>query len=85
MDMLQVEGLQLIDYNNDWIFNSANQWTITPRASNSFSVFYLSGTGYVNVNGAGIPYGVRPVVFLKSSIKIVDGDGSSSNPFELSE
>ena len=72
-------------YNNDWIFNSALQWTITPRASYSGIVFYLNSAGYVNGNLAGNAHGVRPVVFLKSSIKIVDGDGSSSNPYILPE
>ena len=70
-------------YNNDWIFNSSNQWTITPRASHSNRVFRLRSTGYVNYDDAYRTLGVRPVVFLKSSIKIVDGDGSSSNPYIL--
>ena len=70
-------------YNNDWIFNSANQWTITPRASSSGIVFGLSSAGFVSSRNAYDALGVRPVVFLKSSIKIVDGDGSSSNPYIL--
>ena len=70
-------------YNNDWIFNSAYQWTITPHASRSDRVFSLHSTGYVYDNITGNAIGVRPVVFLKSSIKIVDGDGSSSNPYIL--
>ncbi len=70
-------------YNNDWIFNSASQWTITPHASNSGHVFSLNSTGCVDSYYASDAYGVRPVVFLKSSIKIVDGDGSSNNPYIL--
>ena len=69
--------------NNDWIFNSSYQWTITPRASSAYLVFCLFNTGYVHSNSANFTYGVRPVVFLKSNIKIVDGDGSSSNPYIL--
>ncbi len=69
--------------NNDWIFNSSYQWTITPRASDSDYVFNLSYSGYVYSGYADVTGGVRPVVFLKSSIKIVDGDGSSSNPYIL--
>ena len=69
--------------NNDWIFNSSNQWTITPRVSYSYYVFNLRSAGYVSSNDASDATGVRPVVFLKSSIKIVDGDGSSSNPYIL--
>ena len=70
--------------NNDWLFNSEDQWTFTPRASYSYGVFFLNNTGCVHDYNANNAYtGVRPVVFLKSSIKIVDGDGSSSNPYVL--
>ena len=69
--------------NNDWIFNSSNQWTITPRAYNSSYVFCVSSAGFVSGSRANFTYGVRPVVFLKSNIKIIDGDGSSSNPYTL--
>ena len=69
--------------NNDWIFNSLDQWTITPHAPSSHYVFYLNSAGYVSCNFTYNAYGVRPVVFLKSSIKIIDGDGSSSNPYIL--
>ena len=69
--------------NNDWIFNSSNQWTITPHASEPGVVFSLDDTGMVWNRNTNNTLGVRPVVFLKSNIKIVDGDGSSSNPYIL--
>lgn len=70
--------------NNDWIFNSSIQWTITLRASYSDRVFDVVSAGDVGSIIAYSTYpGVRPVVFLKSNIKIVDGDGSSSNPYIL--
>ena len=34
---------------------------------------------------ANARFGVRPVVYLVSDIKIADGDGSSGNPFVLSK
>ena len=69
--------------NNDWIFNSTYQWTITPHTSSSGYVFDVGGAGFLNLNFAYNTHGVRPVVFLKSNIKIIDGDGSSSNPYIL--
>ena len=70
--------------NNDWLYESSyHQWTITPRASNSYYVFRVGFAGYLRYYSANKAIGVRPVVFLKSSIKIVDGDGSSSNPYIL--
>ena len=69
---------------NDWIFNSSHQLTITPRASGSSLVFYVGSAGFLSHSlASNANYGVRPVVFLKSNIKIVDGDGSSSNPYIL--
>ena len=71
-------------YTNDWLFNSSNQWTLTSCASYFSSVFYFRETGFINdVDTLNPLDGVRPVVFLKSNIKIVDGDGSSSNPYIL--
>ena len=69
--------------NNDWIFNLSNQWTITPHASYSVSMLRLYYGGCVRITDAYRADGVRPVVFLKSNIKIVDGDGSTSNPYIL--
>ena len=74
--------------NNDWLYESSSyqqRTTITPLASSSSHVFFLGDAGFVGSVNAGATYGVRPVVFLKSSIKIVDGDGSSSNPYILPE
>ena len=71
-------------YNNDWLFNSLYQWTITSRITNSRYVFNVISTGRLNYIGSdNTNYGVRPVVFLKSNIKIVDGDGSSTDPYIL--
>lgn len=70
--------------NNDWLYESSyHQWTITPHASIYDYVFGVGSAGFLDGNHALKAYGVRPVVFLKSSIKIVDGDGRSSNPYIL--
>ena len=71
--------------NNDWLFNSAYQWTLTPRSSFSDSVFYVNIGGYLYSNtGANNGAGARPSIYLKSNIVISGGDGSESNPYTLS-
>ena len=71
---------------NDWLYdNTYDQWTITSRASTSYRVFLVYGSSYVNYSFAYNTRLIRPVVFLKSSIKIIEGDGSSSNPYVLTE
>ena len=71
--------------NNDWLYESSYiQWTLSPHVSFPFGVYFITTSGNVN-SITGIFYSnlVRPVAFLKSDIKIVDGDGSSSNPYIL--
>ena len=74
---------------NTWIFNSSytpasNLWTITPSSYGN-EVFILGSGGFIasDVTAVNRYYGIRPVVFLKSNIKISSGDGSSSNPYVL--
>lgn len=70
--------------NNDWLYNSSiHQWTIMPHASNSYYVFRVNAAGFLSGYYVYSSYGARPVVHLKSNIKIVSGDGSSSNPYIL--
>ncbi len=70
-------------YDNDWLNNSDSQWTITHTADNREIVLNIFSNGYIEGSFSSNSFGVRPTVYLKSSIKIVDGDGSSSNPYIL--
>ena len=70
--------------NNDWLYESSYlQWTFSPHAFVYDFVFSVSTTGSVRLNYTYSSFGVRPVAFLKSGIKIVDGDGTVSNPYIL--
>ena len=76
--------------NNDWIYN-ANifQWTITPQSDKSNYVFFVRPGGWICPYDIGEEYdkrnAIRPTVYLKASIKITGGNGSSTQPFTLSE
>ena len=69
--------------NNDWLFNSTIQWTLTPISSNSSHVFNVRNTGYVNYLYANRSIGVRPSVYLTSNVGISGGDGTMNNPYIL--
>ena len=63
--------------NENWLFNSANQWTLSPLSGNANDVFLVASVGivygsYVSFNG-----GVRPALFLKSDVVITGGTGES--------
>ena len=69
--------------NKNWLYRG-NEWTITPRADNSFNVFAVYNYGFLYVFcDSDRGYGVRPTFYLKSTIGISGGDGTIDNPYIL--
>ena len=68
-------------YSNGYLNNGLNWWTLTPYSSSYVRCVSSYGNSFssypTNANG------VRPSINLKSSIKIVDGDGTVDNPYRL--
>ena len=70
-------------YQNDWLFKSSYMWSLSPDSSRSNCVFVVYSSGYVDIIDANLANGVWPVVYLKSTIKVTTGTGSSDSPFIL--
>ena len=71
--------------NNDYLFKSSyHQWTLAPRSSSDYYTFGVNSSGYAAHYTAYYGNGVRPALFLKSSISISGGTGSSTEPYQLS-
>ena len=69
-------------YSNGYLNNGLYWWTLTPY--NSSDVRYVNGNGYAsNSSPSSASNGVRPSINLKSSVRIVDGDGTIDNPYRL--
>ena len=69
--------------NENWLFNSVDQWTLSPFSGKVYRVLYAMSIGSVGINYASDPVGVRPALFLKSDVVISDGYGTESNPYIL--
>ena len=68
---------------NSWLYKSGtSQWTISPNTGFSSNIFVVSEDGYIGYNSCDNYYMVRPVVYLKSDIKL-QGSGMSSDPYEI--
>ena len=65
--------------NNGYLTNGLYWWTLTP-ASSSYVWYVNDNAGNGNPTDAN---GVRPSINLKSSVRIVDGDGTIDNPYRL--
>ena len=63
--------------NENWLFNSANQWTLSPLSGYANIVLYVYSGGYVSSHRAGNTNVVRPALFLKSDVVIAGGTGES--------
>lgn len=74
---------------NNWLYtNSSYQWTMTRRPSSANNqVYYVTTAGltaYATVTSSSDYYNYRPCVYLKPTVKIVDGDGSQNTPYKVS-
>ena len=70
------------NYRNGYLNNGLFWWTLTPYSSSRVRYVYDFGSAG-NYDAPTDANGVRPSINLKSSIKIVDGDGTVDNPYRL--
>ena len=63
--------------NENWLFNSATQWTLSPDSGYANFVFRVGSNGSVLDISASFNYSVRPALFLKSDVVIAGGTGES--------
>ena len=64
-----------------WLYGQGYEWTITPRSSVSYGVFFVNNSGHLSINNAYNGYSARPVLYLDSSVYVYDGNGSISDPY----
>ena len=64
-----------------YLNNGLYWWSITPYDSSR--VHYVNSYGRAISNYPSYAYGVRPSLNLKSSVRIVSGDGTIDNPYRL--
>ena len=74
-------------YNNatcagqSWMYGQGYEWTITPNSSSSSVVFSVNFSGYLSNFNANNGYAARPVLYLDSSVYVIDGTGTQSDPY----
>ena len=64
-----------------WLYGKGIVWTLTPRSSNNNYVFYIHYLGTINHYNSTNGHGVRPVLYLDSSVYKIDGNGTLDNPY----
>ena len=64
-----------------YLNNGLEWWTLTPYSTSEVRCVNFYGLG--SDNRATYSFGSRPSINLKSAVKIIDGDGTSNNPYRL--
>ena len=72
---------------NNWLYMGIFEWTITRVADYSDYAIRLRSVGNTGQVGVNIDYlsVIRPTMYLNSNVKIIDGDGTSTNPYIIFE
>ena len=69
---------------NDYLYNNDfSQWTLVSLSASDEGVFFAYEDGRVSAYDAYDTNAVRPVLFLKSSIFVDKGTGTSNDPYQL--
>ena len=68
-------------YSNGYLNNGLTWWTLTPYSTSDVRSVNYSGSA--NDSSPSASDGTRPAINLKSSVKVVSGDGSENNPYRL--
>ena len=68
-------------YSTGYLNNGLYWWTLTPYSTSN--VRYVNLSGNITYNSPTNSYGSRPSINLKSTVKIIDGDGTADNPYRL--
>ena len=68
---------------SSWLYKyGTSQWTFSPYSSYESLVFNVHSAGFVENNNAYTSTVVRPVLYLRSDIKL-QGSGGSDDPYEI--
>ena len=80
IDSSKCLNVAMRSWESNWLTND-DEFTLTPSSRTEFDYdIFCIHNKVIDSNSAKVSLNVRPVVYLKSSVKITSGDGSSSNP-----
>ena len=64
-----------------WLYGQGIERTITPSSDSWNAVITMSYSGLVRNDNSDSGVIVRPVLYLDSSVYVIDGNGSQSDPY----
>ena len=72
--------------NNNYLYIGDTYWTMSPAYFNGTNAYnYVVQNGKLNVMTVNSNALVRPVITLKNSVKLLNGNGSLTSPYRVIE
>lgn len=68
---------------NYLVMDDLSWWTLTADSTNSYNIYYVSGSGEMDTEKGNDKKMARYVVALKSNIVLKDGNGTEENPYTI--
>lgn len=66
----------------DWLYNTGGEWTLHHDPESQSSIARINAYGNMLDNSSMTDgYDVRPTLYLNSSVYVIDGDGSITDPY----
>ena len=65
----------------NWIFGQGYERLLSPTSTTSTAM--ISANGNLSTSSAGSAYSIRPTLYLNSSVYVISGDGTMTNPYVL--
>ncbi len=73
--------------NDNWLYIKNNglylEWLLNPVINNTVSISQMYYDSNVTNSPSYSMYAIRPTMYLKSDVNLIDGDGSRANPFRI--
>lgn len=73
----------LLSIADPFAYELADTYLLTPSTSNDLTIYTVNNNKSLYENSVTSLNKIRPVLYLKSNIKITDGNGSNNNPYIL--
>ena len=69
---------------NNWLYESLGvSRFLSPNSGTTSSTFVMSNLGHITYSHAHYAFNIRPTIYLKSNVILIDGAGSKSNPYKI--
>lgn len=66
---------------NNWFYSNTYEWVLSPNSNRGDYAMYIDDHSGISSSFTRNGYLIRPTLYLNENVYVLDGDGSSTNPY----